>query len=264
MYINSRSSDGESSVNSELSLLYENYLTNLHQNNEFQSDETNESTQRRPRPSKSTIFEFDPLLNPQPSTSVHIPEKNALDDLLELDLYGNNLNIQLNYDQYSISEDSENDECLNPPTPPERVDSLEDENSSENVNKPSSSTTSWYTNDGDISVDTKKTGGWMTKLNDVLKKVPESARNIRVGLQKDKFLDRPSLNSRVVHHNKGILFRISSKSVEDLFGEFHYRWAVLSSTHLIFYADNNCENPKESIPLDTILSVQLAPEKKYK
>lgn len=255
-----RSSDSESSLNSELSALYENHILELRRRNETIS--ANDAPQRPPRPSKSTLFEFDPLTNLQPSTSSqNNPEIKMLDDIFIVDLYGVNQNFKPNYDQCSISGDSESGEdFLNPPTPPQRFDSLADDS---NFATNDMSKKNQNLNDIDSNNESKKSG-WKTRLNDVWKRVPESAKNIRVGLQKDKFLDRPSLNPRAILQQKGILFRISSKSVEDLFGEFHYRWAVLSTGGLIFYADNACENPKETIPLDTILSIQFAPEKKYK
>lgn len=215
--------------------------------------------QRLERASKSTIFEFDPLFNTQTnSTLQNNNETHLLNEMFQLDLYGTNANFQPNYDTLSISGESEiGEEILNPPTPPQRSDSLLEEAPIDSSKK-----TIWYS---DENPETKqRTSNFFSKLNDVLKRVPESARNIRAGLQKDKFLDRPSLNSRAIYQHRGILFRISSKSVEDLFGEFHFRWLVLSNGSMTFYADNACENPKELIPLDTIISVQFASDKKYK
>lgn len=246
------SSDSEGS--SELTLRYENYILELHKKYEI--------PQRPERPSKSTILEFDPLFDSSPSSSVQTStETQILNDMFQLDLYGTNSNFEANYDALSISEESEaGEEFLNPPTPPQRTDSLAEEgtSTSDSNKKPT-----WYT-ENENPESKPRSSTFFSKLNDMLKKVPESARHITVGLQKDKFLDRPSLNSRALYQHKGILFRISSKSVEDLFGEFHFRWLVLSGGAMVFYADNACENSKEQIPLETILSVQYAADKKYK
>lgn len=247
-------------MNSELTQQYENFVLELHKN---MSTESNTTPQRQNRPSKSTIFEFDPLFNPPQENAQNITV-NILDEMFQLDLYGTNANIQPNYDQLSISEESDiaGEEFLNPPTPPLRTDSLADEPTISTLQIENKKTT-WYADDVQ-ETNNKRSSNIFTKINDVLKRVPESARNIKAGLQKDKFLDRPSLNSRATYQHRGILFRISSKSVEDLFGEFHFRWLVLSNGVLTFYADNACENTKEIIPLDTIISVQFAGDKKYK
>lgn len=192
------------------------------------------------------------------------PETKMLDEIFQQDLYGTN-NIPPNYDQCSISGDSETgEEFLNPPTPPQRSDSLMEE-----VPNTSNKRTIWHTETkNEVPEQETKKHNFISKITDgmekVLKRVPEYSKGIRAGLHKDKFIDRPALNARAIYQHKGILFRVSSKSVEDLFGEFHFRWLVLANGQMTFYADNACENPKEHIPLETVLSIQFAPEKKYK
>lgn len=199
-------------------------------------------------------------MHKEPGTSnvQNISETKLLNDLFEKGLYGGCFSVE--NDDFSISEESE-EEYLNPPTPPQRFDSLAEEVSLSNVENPGKqSNSNWFANGAENTGDVKKSN-WKAKLNDVLKKVPESARNIRAGLQREKFLARPSLNSRTNFDYRGILFRISSKSVEDLFGEVHYRWLTITSNGLSFYTDNTCDNLKENIPLDSILSLQFSQEK---
>lgn len=242
-----------------MSQLYENYIIELHKKYETPQKAAPDAVHKLERPSRSTILEFDPLFNASSSQTVlDTNDAHMLNEMFQVDLYGTNTNFQPNYDELSLSGESETaEDFLNPPTPPQRSDSLLDEVTAETTKK-----TTWYAEE---NVEVKhRASSFFSKLNDVLKKVPESARNIRAGLQKDKFLDRPSLNSRTMYQHKGILFRVSSKSVEDLFGEFHFRWLVLSGGTMTFYADNACENAKEFISLDTIISVQFASNKKYK
>lgn len=265
-----RSSDSGSlsSAYSELNSCYENFIIELRKQNEAKED-------RPPtlpsRPSKSTILEFDPLIN---QNSQNQPNNNTNNDMaflvqiLQSGLNGNGIDSEINYDQLSLSSEQDMDEYLTPPTPPKRFDSLGEEfpksSSSEDKSK-----TNWFTTPTNVNVvrekpqlENKKVG-WMKQLNDVLKKVPESARNIRVGLQKDKTLERPMLSNITLASHKGMLFRVSRKSVEDLFGEFSFRWGVLANSAMTMYADNACDNIKEQFNLESILSVQVM-EKKLK
>lgn len=253
-------SSGESSAYSELNLCYENYILELRK--KYETDNKAAAPPTPPRPSKSTILEFDPLVK-KPGSVPHTNNNDLvlLEQLLESDLYGNITGVDPNYDQWSITSELEGDEYINPPTPPKRFDSLGEEARTQPV-VDDKSKTNWFTSDKPTPVVESKKSGWMKQLNDVLKKVPESARNIR-GLYKDKCLDRPILNYRAISNHKGMLFKISRKSVEDLFGEYNFRWCVLASGILTFYTDNTCENVKEHYSLESILSVQ-ALEKKLK
>lgn len=59
---------------------------------------------RQERPSKSTIFEFDPLLNTESASAPqNSNETSILNDMFQLDLYGTSANFQPNYDTLSIS-----------------------------------------------------------------------------------------------------------------------------------------------------------------
>ncbi|GLV33934.1 Rho GTPase activating protein at 15B [Carabus blaptoides fortunei] len=251
-------SSGESSAYSELNLCYENYILELRKKNETVSKAV-VAPRTPPRPTKSTILEFDPLVQKPAHANNDLV---LLEQLLESDLYGNITGVDPNYDQWSITSELEGDEYINPPTPPKRFDSLGEEVKTQPQTVEDKSKTNWFTFDKPMAAVETKKSGWMKQLNDVLKKVPESARNIR-GLYKDKCLDRPILNYRAIANHKGMLFKISRKSVEDLFGEYTFRWCVLANGILTFYTDNTCDCVKEHFSLESILSVQ-ALEKKLK
>lgn len=261
-----RSSDSGSlsSAYSELNSCYENFILELRKQNEAKEDKP---PALPCRPSKSTIFEFDPLMN-QPNNNANNNDMAFLVQMLQSGLNGNGIDSEINYDQLSLSSEQDTDEYMIPPTPPKRFDSLGEDflksSSSEDKSK-----TNWFTTPPNVNVvpekpqpENKKVG-WMKQLNDVLKKVPESARNIRAGLQKDKALERPMLSNITMASHKGMLFRVSRKSVEDLFGEFSFRWGVLANSAMTMYADNACDNIKEQFNLESILSVQVM-EKKLK
>lgn len=86
-------------------------------------------------------------------------------------------------------------------------------------------------------------------------------KNLR---SKESGLLRPALEPKGVVQHKGMLYKVQSGPVEDLFGEFSARWCVLENWHLVCYSDNTCDSVKEYFPMENILSIQILQDQKYK
>ncbi|XP_056637370.1 arf-GAP with Rho-GAP domain, ANK repeat and PH domain-containing protein 2 [Diorhabda sublineata] len=221
---------------------------------------------RPPRPSKSVILQFDPLTRPEniPISLDIGPSPNdikSLEEMLQGDLYGNISNAHT-LDEWSISNDSETDDVISPPTPPIRVDSLpEDEQETEKNNQKSK--TNWYTQDNQESKPTltePKKSNWFKQVKGVLEKAPEVVRGIK---NRDNVVNRAAIGVNMIIQKKGMLYKVQNGPVEDLFGEYSGRWCILENSSLLCYSDNSCQNLKEHFPAQNILSVQLLQDKKY-
>lgn len=221
---------------------------------------------RPPRPSKSVILLFDPLTRQDsiPISSDMGPSPNdikSLEEMLQGDLYGNISNTHT-IDDWSISNDSETDDIISPPTPPIRVDSLpEDEQEIEKNNQKSK--TNWYTQDNQLSKPTltePKKSNWFKQVKGVLEKAPDVVRGIK---NRDNDVNRAAISVNMIIQKKGMLYKVQNGPVEDLFGEYSGRWCILENSSLLCYSDNTCQNLKEHFPVQNILSVQLLQDKKY-
>lgn len=219
-----------------------------------------------PRPSKSTIYEFDPLNNEVSSTPKYDGVSNEL-LLLESFLIG---------DTYGaiISTDNGNDECLydfsetdyfNPPTPPERFDSLFPNEKSPDVIHPTvndkDASVSWYVNDNTVQVsksqdEIKTSSSMMQKFSNMLKLDVLNKSN-RQSVQKVEIVKRPAINNLPVAYYCGTLNKVVSGVVEDLFKNSQSRYCTLSDQKLMFYSDPTNSLLKEAYTLDNILSIQV-------
>lgn len=221
------------------------------------------------RPSASVILQFDPLndtpTNSYINVSIDDNNKKMLEELLQGDLYGDVTNTGT-YDNWSLSNDSDSGEYLNPPPPPTRFDSLPAEEvphtSTAKEDKPKSH---WFTNDATSSKSNStgtefiKRPSWIKQMNGVLRKAPDVVKSIR---NKESMLLRPALGAKKIVQHKGMLYKVQSGPVEDLFGEFSGRWCVLENSNLICYSDNSCDGIKEHIPMESILSIQILLDQK--
>lgn len=220
------------------------------------------------RPSTSVILQFDPLNNNPKNSYVNVTiednNKKMLEELLQGDLYGDISNAGT-YDNWSSSNDSDPGEYLNPPPPPTRFDSLPTQELPQASEKGEKPKTNWFANDNatarpsSTTSEVLKRPSWLKQMNDALKKAPDVVRNIR---SKESMLLRPALGSKKVVQHKGMLYKVQSGPVEDLFGEFSGRWCVLENSNFICYSDNSCDNIKEHIPMENILSVQILLDQK--
>lgn len=223
--------------------------------------------QKTPRPSESVIFQFDPLIANRTSyENITLDDNNRklLDELLQGELYGTISNSGT-LDDISISNESDSGEYLSPPPPPARVDSLPNEEVAP-VKQPATNT-SWFAEVpsssrplSTVSEATKKSN-WLKQVNEALKKAPEVVKGMR---NKDVALLRPALGPKSMVQHKGMLYKVQSGPVEDLFGEFSGRWCVLENSNLVCYSDNTCDNVKEHFPTENILSVQILLDQKYR
>ncbi|CAG9856103.1 unnamed protein product [Phyllotreta striolata] len=219
---------------------------------------------RPPRPSKSVILQFDPLNSPE-KTESHSPGKNdikLLEELLQGDLYGNLSNAH-SIDEWSISNDSESEDVLSPPTPPIRVDSLPEDEPQEPEKSAPKSKSNWFS---DVTVtrqnstaESKKTS-WFRQVKEVLEKAPEVVRGIK---NRDSVVERAAIGVNKCVQKRGMLYKVQNGPVEDLFGEYSGRWCILENSSLLCYSDNTCQHLKEHFPAQNILSIQLLQDKKY-
>ncbi|XP_053623664.1 arf-GAP with Rho-GAP domain, ANK repeat and PH domain-containing protein 2 [Plodia interpunctella] len=201
------------------------------------------------RPSKSTIFEFDPL-----NTSSSRKYDGVSNELLLLesfligDTYGSIISNDGHEDHFEFMES----EHFNPPTPPERSDSLFPdiepvlmEPVVKDGNKP-------------LCNDTKKTPkSVMHKFTQILKL--DSKLN-KVNKQEGvdvKTVERPPINQLQVPYYCGTLTRVGSAVGEEIFKNSQSRYCVLSEQKFMCYTDPTKSVLKEAYTLDNIHSVQL-------
>ncbi|KAG5896364.1 hypothetical protein JTB14_005842 [Gonioctena quinquepunctata] len=223
---------------------------------------------RPPRPSESVILQFDPLQR-EGTQVFHSSNSDIklLEELLQGDLYGN-LSSAHTFEDWSISNESETEDVLSPPTPPLRVDSLpEDELEPEKPveDKPPShkSRTNWFTDSHLVrqtSVESKKPS-WFQQVKEVLEKAPDVVRGIKH--RGDNVVERAAIGVNRVVQKKGMLYKVQNGPVEDLFGEYSGRWCILENSSLMCYSDNSCQNLKEHFSAQNILSIQMLQDKKY-
>lgn len=189
-----------------------------------------------------------------------VNDMKLLEELLQGDLYGNISNSHT-IEDWSISNDSESEDVVCPPTPPMRIDSLPDEElEQENKNIPKSRS-NWFTNEKpqQIQTETKK-NNWFKQVKEALEKAPDMVRGIK---NRDNVVERPPISVKSSVQKKGMLYKIQSGPVEDLFGEYSGRWCILENSNFVCYSDNTCQHLKEHFRAQNILSVQILQDKKY-
>ncbi|XP_022910066.1 arf-GAP with Rho-GAP domain, ANK repeat and PH domain-containing protein 2 [Onthophagus taurus] len=226
------------------------------------------------RVAESVILQFDPLRE-----STYANEAAGNEELLNLErlLLGDlceTVTPANTIDDWSCSTESDIEEYINPPAPPERHDSLPSRESSPlpkrkepAKEKERESKTNWYTSDN-VNINSTPTASTknsklnlLKHVNDVLKKAPQLVRGKS---SKDSYLARPSLNTRNAGHQRGLLYKVTNGPVEDLFGEFNSRWCTLEGQLFLCHTDNTCNTIKENFPMVNILSIQLLEDQKYK
>jgi hypothetical protein len=81
---------------------------------------------------------------------------------------------------------------------------------------------------------------------------------------RDSVVQRPELEVKSFVHKKGMLYKVQGGPVEDLFGEYSGRWCVLQNSNFICYADSTSESIKEHFPAESVLSIQILQDPKFK
>lgn len=221
-------------------------------------------TEETPRPSKSTIYEFDPLTNSTSSTQKYEGTSNEL-LLLESFLIGDTYGTIISTD--NGSEEAEYDfgesDYFNPPTPPERFDSLLPEEASSRTGSSTTADhekrTNWY--DSAIEVPTenemKAPNSMMQRFSCILKLDNVLYKSSKQAVQKVEVVQQPPLNNLPVPYYSGVLNKVVSGVVEDLFKNTQSRYCLLSDQKLSCYTDPTTSVIKETYLLENIYCVQI-------
>ncbi|XP_063633158.1 arf-GAP with Rho-GAP domain, ANK repeat and PH domain-containing protein 2 [Cydia splendana] len=226
------------------------------------STHTSTNCNKTQRPSKSTIYEFDPL-----NTSKPAPKYDGVSNeliLLESFLIGDTYGTIVTTDNSDETFDFRDIEYYNPPTPPERSDSLFPETEIKDEKVPmvdKDNNSNWFVSDtdslpkaGERSTSTHSVMqkfSSMLKLDNMLNKSPKAV------IPKVDTIERPPVNGLPVQFFSGTLTKVVSGGVEDLFKNTQSRFCVLSEQKLLCYTDPTNSVLKESYPLDTINSLQV-------
>ncbi|XP_049885217.1 arf-GAP with Rho-GAP domain, ANK repeat and PH domain-containing protein 2 isoform X2 [Pectinophora gossypiella] len=217
------------------------------------------------RPSKSTIFEFDPL-NASTATNRYEGMSNELlllESFLIGDTYGTIVTTDSGEDCF---EDFGESDYFNPPTPPERTDSLLTEDAESKpqtlpVDKDRNS--NWFITETDVKPvtedETKSGNSVMQRFSHMLKLDNVLNKSFKQNTQPQKVeqVERPPVNRLPVPYFSGTLTRIVSGVVEDLFKNSQTRYCVLSDQKLMCYSDPTNSVLKEAYTLDSIYSLQI-------
>lgn len=226
------------------------------------------SSKSNSRPSKSTIYEFDPL-NSSSNSSRYDGVSNELlllESFLIGDTYGTIVTTDNNDDNF---EDYGEVDYYNPPTPPERSDSLIP---LEAETKPATApvadkdrNSNWFITDIDtksvasLEDETKLTNSMKQrfshmklKLDNVLHKTSKQNQMLKVDV-----VEKPPLSTLPVNYYSGLLTKGVSGVVEDLFKNSQSRYCVLSDQKLMCYTDPTNSVLKEAYTLDSINSLQI-------
>lgn len=247
--------------------LYENWVI------PFQTKSKVESESKAtvvPRASHSTIFEFDPLSLRKSSSNKFKGMSNELillESFLVGDTYGTVVATDIsdpqdeNYDFVEI-------DYYNPPTPPERYDSLNDVENKQPVAAGFSrdSNSNWYvacdmsnnkTLQG-IKEEAKPTNTMMQKFSRRLKLDGVLNKPTRNVPPKVDIVSQPSVNKLPVMHYSGILSKVVSPvMVEEIFKNTQSRYCMLSDQQFICYSDPTSGIIKESYLLTNIYALQI-------
>ncbi|XP_048488620.1 arf-GAP with Rho-GAP domain, ANK repeat and PH domain-containing protein 2 [Plutella xylostella] len=218
------------------------------------------------RPSKSTIFEFDPLNTATSKYEGVSNELLLLESYLTGDTYGTITATDGSEDNF---EDFSDKDYFNPPTPPERTDSLfdtESENKADTAVAAGSkdNNSNWFTDeDGQSKPDEVKiantTGGYMQRFSNMLKLDNMLNKSSKQNAPKVEVVERPGI-SVYVHYYSGMLSRLVSgpSGVEELFKNSLTRHCVLSDQKLMCYSDATNTVLKETYALESVLSIQIS------
>lgn len=218
--------------------------------------------ENKPRPSQSTIYEFDPL---NVSTGSH-KYKGVSNELLLLEsfLIGDTYNTLVAVDNdEEILEYVEND-YFNPPSPPERFDSLADTEHQSSANTvPTEGNSSWYVSaDGKdnktAETEVKRSNSMMQKFSRKLKLDRTLPRHVKTDVPDVCVVEKPSINTLPAPYFSGnVIKTVTTHLVEDLFKTSQLRFCVLSDQKLMCYSDPTNAIIKEVHDLNTISCVQV-------
>lgn len=218
------------------------------------------SPEPRVRPSDSTICEFDPL-----NDTITCPKlKGISNELLLLesylirDAFGTVVAIDNGED---CLEYVEND-YFNPPSPPERFDSLVEldrqDIAAAVVNE---SLSSWYVKEDEIE---SKTAGAEVKRSDSMRQILSWKNKLESVLHKSKsnepelsVVERPPISDWPAPYFSGNIMKSVTPGLEELFKTSQSRYCVLSEQKFVCYSDPTNAIVKEIHHLNSICCVQV-------
>lgn len=213
------------------------------------------------RVSDSTIFEFDPLNTSSSPKYEGISNEQLLESFLTGDTYGTIGVTDNNEDNFEEDHYGETD-YFNPPTPPERSDSLFPEDTPATTETSKNTNSNWFINteDSKPQEDTTKANNTsvMQKFSNIWKLDGRSKSAYKQIVPKVETVEKPPINNLVPYYS-GVLTRMVSGSsgVEDLFHKTQTRYCVLSDMKLNCYIDPTNTVLKEFYTLDSVYSVQV-------
>lgn len=248
--------------------LYENHI--LEPEKVIRRDSSqSEST---PRVTESMIYEFDPLKRKNLATEISSlsteQDLSFLESILQGDTYGTFNHTQ---SDWSSSHSDEETDLEVPPAPP-RYDSLPND-----IDQVPSAT--WFIPSPDTptplpepsTTPTEKTNWMKQRLSGVFQKFVNSdnktnlnrgssfrASNVTDNVMKVVGGKPPAMLGQSIVTHQGLMLKIGRcGGIEDLLGDINPRWCYLGNGKLTCYNDNTLKVVKETIMVDTILSVQL-------
>lgn len=243
--------------------MYENWTLPMHSSSKTNNPNNSNVTPPAPRPSFSTIYEFDPL-NTTSSTPKYEGMSNELlllESFLTADTYGTIVATDHHEDNF---EDYGETDYYNPPIPPERFDSLLPEEG-----KPSEASTSqvrdscanWYVaeemeKNNNIDEEAKPHNSMISRFSRRLKLDSMLHRPVKPAAPKVDIVEKPPINAMPVPYYSGTLNK-SMGVADDLFRNTQTRYCVLSEQKLMCYSDPTNGVLKEAYPLDIFYSLQI-------
>ncbi|KOB57055.1 Arf-GAP with Rho-GAP domain, ANK repeat and PH domain-containing protein 1 [Operophtera brumata] len=215
----------------------------------------------KPRPSQSTIYEFDPL-----NTSTSSPKYKGISNellLLESFLIGDTYGTVVAVDNdEDILEYVEND-YFNPPSPPERFDSLAElDRQGTAAAVVNESHSNWYVTEGNTHMTTevpvKRSDSMIQKFSRRLKLDNVLHKPVKLNEPEVLIVERPPINHLPASYFSGNIMRtVAPGLVEELFKTSQSRYCVLSDQKLVCYSDPTNAIVKEIHLLNSIYCVQL-------
>lgn len=205
------------------------------------------------RVTNSTIYEFDPLNTSSMPKYDGISNERLLESFLVGDTYGTLVCTDNSDDHFEENHFGESN-YFNPPTPPERSDSLFPEHSPSIGENSKVNNSNWFINKEDPipAEDTSKVNSSvMQKFSSMLKLDSRNKLTGKQCLPKVETVERPPINSLVPYYS-GVLQRIVAGPRGG-----GSRYCVLSDMKLNCYVDPTGSVLKETYTLESVYSVQV-------
>lgn len=212
--------------------------------------ENGEWSNETARVSKSTIYEFDPLNKTASKYEGVSNELLLLQSFLVGDMYGTITN-----------ETDEEVEVAKPPTPPERLDSLEPSYNLITVSQEPGNT-NWFDNQTELQESkpiqeaTKPNMSVKKKVTNILKFDVLNKSNKQTE-PKLNTVERPSIHAPTIFFKGSLIRIVSGVAGELLVKNTHARYCLLTDSKLMCYMDCNHSTLKDEFTFESISSLQM-------